>query len=57
MVVAVALTVILGRRLTGSGWAGLFAGLPARYRYLLPVADPVLGRGVTLCLFAAGQQV
>jgi O-methyltransferase involved in polyketide biosynthesis len=34
--------------------AGLFAGLPARYRYLLPVADPVLGRGVTLCLFAAG---
>jgi mannosyltransferase len=27
MVVAVALTVILGRRLTGSGWAGLFAGL------------------------------
>lgn len=38
--------------------AGLFAGLPARYRYLLPVADPVLGRGVTLCLFrAAGQLV
>ncbi len=27
MVVAVALTVIIGRRLTGSGWAGLFAGL------------------------------
>ena len=27
MTVAVALTVILGRRLTGSGWAGLFAGL------------------------------
>jgi len=27
MVVAVALTVILARRLTGSGWAGLFAGL------------------------------
>jgi mannosyltransferase len=27
MVVAVALTVILGRRLTGSGWVGLFAGL------------------------------
>ncbi len=27
MVVAVALTVIVGRRLTGSGWAGLFAGL------------------------------
>jgi O-methyltransferase involved in polyketide biosynthesis len=38
--------------------AGLLAGLPARYRYLLPVADPVLGRGVTLCLFrAAGQLV
>ncbi len=27
MVVAVALTVMIGRRLTGSGWAGLFAGL------------------------------
>jgi mannosyltransferase len=27
MVVAVALTVIIGRRLTGSGWAGLLAGL------------------------------
>ena len=27
MVVAVALTVIVGRRLSGSGWAGLFAGL------------------------------
>ncbi len=27
MVVAVVLTVIIGRRLTGSGWAGLFAGL------------------------------
>ena len=27
MVVAVALIVIIGRRLTGSGWAGLFAGL------------------------------
>jgi mannosyltransferase len=27
MVVAVALTAVLGRRLTGSGWAGLFAGL------------------------------
>jgi mannosyltransferase len=27
MVVAVALTVITGRRLTGSGWGGLFAGL------------------------------
>jgi mannosyltransferase len=27
MIVAVVLTVILGQRLTGSGWAGLFAGL------------------------------
>ena len=27
MVVAVALVVIIGRRLTGSAWAGLFAGL------------------------------
>jgi mannosyltransferase len=27
MAVAVGLTVIIGRRLTGSGWAGLFAGL------------------------------
>ena len=27
MVVAVVLTVVVGRRLTGSGWAGLFAGL------------------------------
>jgi O-methyltransferase involved in polyketide biosynthesis len=31
--------------------AGLRATLPARYRYLLPLADPVLGRGVTLSLF------
>ena len=27
MAVAAALMVIIGRRLTGSGWAGLFAGL------------------------------
>ncbi len=27
MIAAVAMTVIIGRRLTGSGWAGLFAGL------------------------------
>ena len=27
MVIAVALTAIIGRRLTGSGWAGLFSGL------------------------------
>ena len=31
--------------------AGVRAGLPARYRYLLPLADPVLGRGLTLALF------
>jgi O-methyltransferase involved in polyketide biosynthesis len=36
--------------------AGLFASLPAGYRYLLPVADPVLGKGVTLCLFRAERQ-
>lgn len=37
--------------------AGLRAGLPARYRWLLPLADPLLGRGVTLSLFepAPGQ--
>ena len=33
--------------------AGLRASLPARYRYLLPFADPVVGRGVTLSLFRA----
>jgi O-methyltransferase involved in polyketide biosynthesis len=33
--------------------AGVRAALPARYRYLLPLADPVLGRGVTLSLFRA----
>jgi O-methyltransferase involved in polyketide biosynthesis len=32
--------------------AGLRAGLPARYRYLLPFADPIVGRGVTLSLFS-----
>jgi O-methyltransferase involved in polyketide biosynthesis len=31
--------------------AGLRAELPASYRYLLPIADPVLGRGFTLSLF------
>ena len=37
--------------------AGLRAQLPARYRYLLPLADPVLGRGLALSLFrsAAGN--
>jgi O-methyltransferase involved in polyketide biosynthesis len=33
--------------------AGFRAELPARYRYLLPLADPILGRGVTLSLFRA----
>ena len=33
--------------------AGLRAALPARYRYLLPLADPVLGRSITLSLFRA----
>jgi O-methyltransferase involved in polyketide biosynthesis len=33
--------------------AGLRAGLPARYRYLLPLADKVFGQGVTLSLFQA----
>jgi O-methyltransferase involved in polyketide biosynthesis len=33
--------------------AGLRAELPARYRYLLPLADPVFGRGTTLSLFRA----
>jgi O-methyltransferase involved in polyketide biosynthesis len=30
---------------------GVRASLPLRYRYLLPLADPILGRGVTLSLF------
>jgi O-methyltransferase involved in polyketide biosynthesis len=33
--------------------AGVWAGLPARYRYLLPLANPILGRGLTLSLFSA----
>jgi O-methyltransferase involved in polyketide biosynthesis len=33
--------------------AGLRAELPARYRYLLPLADPIFGRGTTLSLFRA----
>ena len=36
--------------------AGLRAALPARYRYLLPLADPVLGRGFTLSLFQAAPE-
>lgn len=37
--------------------AGVVAGLPARYRCLLPLADPILGRGLRLSLFemAPGQ--
>lgn len=34
--------------------AGLRPELPARYRYLLPLAEPVLGKAVTLTLFRAG---
>jgi len=33
--------------------AGLRATLPARYRLLLPVANPVLGQGAALSLFSA----
>lgn len=33
--------------------AGLRATLPARYRLLLPVANPVLGQGAALILFSA----
>jgi len=33
--------------------AGVRANLPARYRFLLPVADPVLGRRLSLSLFRA----
>jgi O-methyltransferase involved in polyketide biosynthesis len=33
---------------------GLRSGLPARYRYLLPLANPLLGSAVTLSLFQAG---
>jgi len=35
---------------------GLRAGLPARYRYLLPLADPVLGRGTAVSLFRAAPR-
>jgi O-methyltransferase involved in polyketide biosynthesis len=34
--------------------AGLRARLPARYRYLLPLADPLFGRAPALTLFRAG---
>jgi O-methyltransferase involved in polyketide biosynthesis len=33
--------------------AGLLAELPARYRSLLPLADPILGKGVSVNLFRA----
>ena len=51
MVVAVALTVIIGRRLTGSGWAGLFAGLIVALTpvdQLLRPDRPVLRTGLRL---------
>jgi O-methyltransferase involved in polyketide biosynthesis len=49
----------LGLRLTESARItrlprGLRRELPARYRYLLPLADPLLGTVVTLSLFQAG---
>lgn len=36
--------------------AGLRAQLPARYRYLLPLAHPVLGKSPALTLFRAREQ-
>jgi len=36
--------------------AGLRATLPAQYRYLLPLADPIFGRGVSLNLFQAAPE-
>ncbi len=36
--------------------AGVLAGLPARFRFLLPLAHPFLGRGLTLSLFEAVTQ-
>jgi O-methyltransferase involved in polyketide biosynthesis len=36
--------------------AGVRASLPARYRYLIPLANPILGRGLTLSLFRAAPQ-
>ena len=35
--------------------AAIRAGLPARYRVLLPLADPILGRGIALSLFRADR--
>ncbi|HVT66925.1 MAG TPA: class I SAM-dependent methyltransferase [Trebonia sp.] len=36
--------------------AGVRARLPARYRYLLPLADPFLGQGLRLSLFASAAE-
>src|SRR6185437_16811714 len=36
--------------------AALRAALPARYRYLLPLADPVFGSGMKLSLFRAAAE-
>jgi O-methyltransferase involved in polyketide biosynthesis len=36
--------------------AGVRAALPARFRYLLPLADPILGRGLRLSLFETVSQ-
>jgi O-methyltransferase involved in polyketide biosynthesis len=36
--------------------AGLRAQLPVGYRYLLKLADPILGRGLTLSLFEAAPK-
>ena len=36
--------------------AGVVAGLPARYRFLLPLAHPILGRGVSLNLFETAPE-
>jgi O-methyltransferase involved in polyketide biosynthesis len=52
----------LGLRLTESATVtrppvGVRTRLPARYRYLLPVADPVLGRSLALSLFRSAAPV
>ena len=36
--------------------AGVWDGLPALYRYLLPLANPILGRGLTLSLFSTATE-
>jgi hypothetical protein len=35
--------------------SALRAQLPARYRFILPLADPVLGRALAITLFQAGS--